>query len=199
MRLIVKVWRILRFICFWFEKNPQGIRVWIRTRVTMEWISTKTGTRHWKGDETIFTCLGDINRMKYLQERLEECGIVIKFWDQLQLCAINEWEIVRRYQHHGDVGQVYNSGHILQEGRSGHQNFDRNGFKWEDHIIEEYQVVVKRRSLIVSLVYGLRCSPGLSSCRCLYTIRVAYTWNPTVCIYQHTLADSCGTAESILS
>ena len=72
--------------------------------------------------------------MKYLQERLEECGIVIKFRDQLQLCAINEWEIVRRYQHHGDVGQVYNSGHILQEGRSGHQKFDRNGFKWEDHI-----------------------------------------------------------------
>ena len=50
--------------------------------------------------------------------------------------------------------------------------------------IEEYQVVVERISLIVSLVYGFRCSPGLSGCRCLYLIRVAYTWNPTVRRYQ---------------
>ena len=29
-------------------------------------------------------------------------------------------------------------------------------------------------------------SPGLSGCHCLYLIRVAYTWNPTVCRDQHT-------------
>ena len=46
--------------------------------------------------------------------------------------------------------------------------------------IEYHQVVVKRRSLIVSLVYGFRCLPSLSGCRCLYIIRFAYTWNPTV-------------------
>ena len=40
-------------------------------------------------------------------------------------------------------------------------------------------MVVERRSLIVSLVYGFRF-PGLSGCRCLCIIHVAYTWNPTV-------------------
>ena len=59
--------------------------------------------------------------------------------------------------------------------------------------------MIKRRSLIVSLVYGLRCFPGLSGCRCLYYIRVTYTWKPTVSMDQHTLADCCGTSESILS
>ena len=39
--------------------------------------------------------------------------------------------------------------------------------------------MVKRRSLIVSLVYVCG-SPGLSGRRCLYIIPVAYTWNPTV-------------------
>ena len=42
-------------------------------------------------------------------------------------------------------------------------------------VLKEDQVVVERRSLIVSLVYGFRCSPVLSGCRCLYLIRVAYT------------------------
>ena len=51
--------------------------------------------------------------------------------------------------------------------------------------IEEDQVVVERRSLIVSLVYGFRCSPSLSGCHCLYLIRVAYTWNATVRRDQH--------------
>ena len=45
---------------------------------------------------------------------------------------------------------------------------------------EYHQVVAKRRSLIVSLVYGFRCSPGLSGFCCLYIIHVAYTWNPTL-------------------
>ena len=46
-------------------------------------------------------------------------------------------------------------------------------------------MVVKLRSIIVSVVSGVSWSPGLSGCRCLYLIRVAYTWNLTVRRDQH--------------
>ena len=46
--------------------------------------------------------------------------------------------------------------------------------------------MVKRRSNS-EFSYGFRCSPSPSGCRCLYIVRVAYMWNPTVRRYQHQL------------
>ena len=46
-------------------------------------------------------------------------------------------------------------------------------------VIEDHLEVVKRRSLIVRLVYVCGLT-GLSGRCCLSIIRVAYMWNPTV-------------------